>query len=191
MKNWKLYVGISVIAVAVVVVAWENQRHNDLVRQAPLVVGINPGALPDPALTPGDVRPEATTLELCDKNFRTTTVRNVSGALKEQVRRRYGMTSARDKWCNTEEKCEIDHLVPLLLGGSNDITNLFPQAYEGDWNAHHKDQLEMRMKRLVCAGKVALNDAQTMFKTNWIEGYKQYINRTPKEASRERTADAE
>lgn len=145
---------------------------------------INPdivaGIIPDPTLTPGRTRPDATLAQLCDKTFRTGRVRNVSGALKEDVRQRYGMTSKRDKWCNTEEMCEIDHLIPLVMGGSNDIENLWPQPYEGEWNAHHKDQLEVRMKRLVCKGNVSLEEAQNVFRGDWREGYRRYIAPQPK-----------
>jgi hypothetical protein len=31
---------------------------------------------------------------------------------------------------------ELDHLIPLELGGSNDLRNLWPQPFEGEWNAH-------------------------------------------------------
>jgi hypothetical protein len=167
-----------------------SQKAHEAYREGPKIDGpviaapVNDGALPDPTLTPGMVRPGVTKAELCDKDFRTGRIRNVPGSMKEVVRRLYGMTSARDKWCNTEQKCEIDHLVPLLLGGANDPKNLFPQAYEGYWNAHHKDRLEVRMKRLVCAGQVELADAQAVFMTNWIDGYKKYIAPEPREARR-------
>lgn len=135
------------------------------------------GVLPDQALTPGAVRTTDKT-EIC--TTKTSDVRNVPGSLKEAVRRRYGMTSKRDLWCNTQEACEIDHLVPLAVGGSNEITNLWPQPYEGQWNAHHKDQLEAKMKRLLCAGKVTVEEAQSIFKNNWVEGYKKFIATEPK-----------
>jgi hypothetical protein len=152
---------------------------------------VNPGALPDRTITPGMVRPGVTKAELCDKNFRTGRVRNVPDSTKEAVRRFYGMTSKRDLWCNTEQGCEIDHLVPLLLGGANDPQNLFPQAYQGLWNAHHKDRLEVRMKRLVCADQVGLVDAQAIFMENWIDGYKKYIGTDPNEARRDTPDETE
>lgn len=138
------------------------------------------GVYPNPALTPGRVRPEATAAELCDKGFRTGRHRNVSGSMKEAVRRRYGIESKRSDWCNTERGCEIDHLVPLLLGGSNDIENLWPQPYEGEWNAHHKDQLEVRAKKLLCQGKITLEEAQNAFRGDWREGYRRFVAPEPK-----------
>jgi hypothetical protein len=39
--------------------------------------------------------------------------------------------------------CEMDHLIPLSLGGSNRQKNLWPQSEITEpWNAHVKDKLE-------------------------------------------------
>ena len=40
---------------------------------------------------------------------------------------------------------EIDHLIPLELGGSNDIANLFPEPGFGTASYRVKDQLENRL----------------------------------------------
>ncbi|RYD61014.1 MAG: HNH endonuclease [Verrucomicrobiaceae bacterium] len=145
---------------------------------------VNAGALPDRILTPGMVRIGVSKDELCNRSFRTIRIRNVTDSMKQTVRLRYHMNSKRDLWCNSEEGCEIDHLVPLLLGGANDISNLFPQAYQGYWNAHHKDRLEVRMKKLVCANQISLDEAQAIFMNNWIDGYKKYISPEPRGARR-------
>lgn len=144
------------------------------------------GVLPDPALTPGALRTTDKT-DIC--TTKTSDVRNVPGSLKEAVRRRYGMTTKRDLWCNTEEACEIDHLVPLAVGGSNDISNLWPQPYEGPWNAHHKDQLEAKMKRMICKDQISVDEAQSIFKNNWVEGYKKHISPEPKDTRRQKHSD--
>lgn len=70
--------------------------------------------------------------------------------------------------------CEVDHLIPLELGGSNRISNLWPERLDGEWNAHEKDELEGRLHRLVCAGKVDLETAQRAIATDWIAAYKEY-----------------
>jgi hypothetical protein len=150
------------------------------------------GTLPDPKLTPGAVR-TTDRVEIC--NTRTKTIRNVPDSVKQKVYRIYGLTSKRDKWCNSEEGCETDHLVPIGLGGSNepidprdntrgDTRNLWPQQYSGLWNAHHKDQLEVRLMKLVCKQGLDVETAQKAISTNWIEAYKKYVSPVPKNYSK-------
>lgn len=143
------------------------------VRQVP-----RDSTLPDPKLTPGVVRTTSRS-ELCDPSFHTATVRNVPDSVKQSVRASYGMATDHDRWCNTGSKCEIDHLIALILGGANDPLNLWPQAYEGPWNAHHKDQLEVRLHHMICEGKIEVAAAQKAIATNWIEAYKVYVSPTP------------
>jgi hypothetical protein len=52
---------------------------------------------------------------------------------------------------------EEDHLVPLELGGSNDITNLWPEAGK---IPNPKDPVENELRRAVCDGTVSLAAAQ-------------------------------
>ncbi|RYD67537.1 MAG: HNH endonuclease [Verrucomicrobiaceae bacterium] len=147
--------------------------------QTPVTVSaedIAAGYVADPVLTPGEVR--TTDRDLICKT-RTRTVRNVSGSLKEMIRRRYKMKTKRDRWCNTEEGCEIDHNIPLAVGGANTILNLWPQPYDGLWNAHHKDQLEAKAKRLICSNRVTVEEAQGMFQGDWRIAYRKWIAPAP------------
>src|SRR5271166_6246395 len=62
---------------------------------------------------------------------------------RDEVLRRYGLP------LGTHPDYEIDHLIPLCLGGSDDPSNLWPQprrSIEPTWNAEAKDRLE----RLMC-----------------------------------------
>jgi hypothetical protein len=70
--------------------------------------------------------------------------------------------------------CELDHLIPLELGGSNRASNLWPQRYDGEWNARDKDKLEGRLHRLVCGGGLDLETAQRAIASDWIAAYKLY-----------------
>lgn len=140
------------------------------------------GSLPDQNLTPGNARTvDPTDPVVCaqkgQQRSSTKTVRkDLTASAKMGVYRSYGMVSKQDKWCNTSEKCELDHLIPLSLGGSNDPKNLFPQKYEGYWNAHDKDRLETEFHKRVCHGRMDLIDAQTDMARDWIQAYKDTFN---------------
>jgi hypothetical protein len=57
---------------------------------------------------------------------------------------------------------EIDHLIPLCLGGSDDLSNLWAQprrSIEATWNAEAKEQLEGKICNMVCAGQLMHADA--------------------------------
>jgi hypothetical protein len=137
------------------------------------------GSLPDPTLTPGDVR-TTTLLEVCDKSVSTKSIRHVTGFARHHVFDNYTLLSKRDKWCNSERGCELDHLVPLELGGSNDEKNLFPQAYSGTvWNASVKDKLENEVHKRVCAGRLDLVESQKRIATDWIAFYKDVFKDEP------------
>ena len=66
---------------------------------------------------------------------------------------------------------EIDHLIPLTVGGSNDLANLWPQPY-GVPGAHQKDVLENKLHAQVCSGKMTLAEAQHQIATNWFALYR-------------------
>jgi len=62
---------------------------------------------------------------------------------------------------------EIDHIVSLELGGSNDIANLFPEPGFGPADYHVKDRLENRLHDLVCSGAMTLRAAQQGIARDW------------------------
>jgi len=123
--------------------------------------------LPDPAKSPGDTL-DVTASDICVSGY-SSKVRNVPQSEKDQVYQEYGITS------HVPGSYEVDHLISLELGGSNSISNLWPESYTGDWNAHVKDKLENKLHSLVCAGTVDLKTAQQQIATNWIAAYKQYL----------------
>jgi hypothetical protein len=124
--------------------------------------------LPDRRITPGSAARVPIEV-LCVKGY-TKSVRHVSGSTKAAVYRHYGIKSHRSG------EYEIDHLISLELGGSNDINNLWPQSYAGTWNAHVKDQLEDRLHAMVCAGQISSGEAQKMTAVDWIEAYKRIFH---------------
>jgi hypothetical protein len=128
------------------------------------------GDLPDATMTPGAVS-TLTSEQLCAPGFTTKTIRHVSASLKRQVYAEYEQDPHAAP-C----PCEVDHLVSLELGGSNAQENLWPEPYQGEWNAHLKDKLENRLHRLVCEGQITLDEAQHEISTDWIAAYRQWMH---------------
>jgi hypothetical protein len=122
------------------------------------------GALSDQACTPGDIFPDATTDKICQSGY-ASSVRNVPESEKNKVYAEYGIAS------HTPGQYEVDHLVSLELGGSNDISNLWPEAASPKPGFHEKDKVENYLHDQVCAGKISLQDAQLQIATNWLDIY--------------------
>jgi hypothetical protein len=136
------------------------------------------GALPDRQRTPGDVL-QVTVQDICTPGY-TKVARNVPTAIKRQVYFEYGR-QRQPGAC-----CEVDHLVPLELGGSNRLANLWTEPYDIKWNARVKDRLEGKLHRMVCSGDISLPDAQRAIALNWIEAYRRYISPEPSRATNPR-----
>jgi hypothetical protein len=117
-------------------------------------------SLPNPKLTPGKVR-TTSVREICSPKFRTAKYRKTTLAQKKAVCHSYGV-----KNCPRYGAMELDHLVPLLLGGADVKENIFVQM--APWY-HEKDKLEMFLHAEVCSGKIALPKAQQCIADNWIE----------------------
>ena len=122
---------------------------------------------PDPKLTPGAVT-TTDSATICAPGY-ARSVRHTSGKLKAEVYREYGLDRRGGHY-------EVDHLIPLELGGADTLANLWPESYDTTpWNAHVKDRLEDRFHALVCAGEVELKQAQHEIATDWISAYQRYI----------------
>jgi hypothetical protein len=59
---------------------------------------------------------------------------------------------------------ELDHLVPLELGGSNDMTNFWVEAGK---IPNPKDKVENQLHAMMCAGQISLHTAQLDIAHNW------------------------
>lgn len=134
---------------------------------------VGPPLLPDATKTPG----KASYLDqntVCTMGS-TKNIRNVPEKSKQQVYEDYGIAKCQG-YCSGPEGCEIDHLISLELGGANTADNLWPQPYDGDWNAHDKDRLENTLRKMMCVDKtITLEEAQHDISTDWIAAYKKYI----------------
>lgn len=122
-------------------------------------------SLPDPECTPGDIFPEVTVKEVCIKGY-TKTVRDVSVSLKKKVYRSYNI-----QYPPTFGSYELDHFIPLALGGSNDIANLWPFAADPRPGFIEKDLTVNYLHRKVCNGEIELSAAQRAITTPWVDVY--------------------
>jgi hypothetical protein len=128
--------------------------------------------LPDSKLTPGDVF-DVTAQDVCVPGY-AKKVRAVPAWLKRKAYAEYGVSEYKTG------DYEVDHLIPLSLGGSNSIRNLWPQSTQtSPWNSYVKDALERKLHRLVCAGELDLKTAQCEIASNWIEAYQKYVSKNP------------
>jgi hypothetical protein len=122
------------------------------------------GRLPDPTCTPGSVDPNVTQgnirLTICRPGY-TKTVRPPASQTErfkyDVVYPAYGDPDSK--------KTELDHLVSLELGGSNDATNLWPESPP---TPNPKDQVENALHAAVCDGRVTLTAAQNAIASNWL-----------------------
>ena len=123
------------------------------------------GKLPDPRCTPGSIDPVVT-----QANIRSTICKG--GWTDPHLRPPESQTEAFKYdiaypayGTPSSEKTELDHLVPLELGGSNDATNLWPE-YPPSPNP--KDKVEDALNAAVCDGRVSLAAAQQAIASDWM-----------------------
>jgi hypothetical protein len=131
-------------------------------------------ARPDRKCSPAAYYSRLTKHVICSSSFHTGAIRNVPQAEKYRVEREYGMEARSYGYT-----IEIDHIVPLELGGSNAIANLFPERGSGAANYHAKDALENRAKAEVCSGRLSLRTARRGFAKNWEALYRRLFGHSP------------
>lgn len=114
---------------------------------------------PDSAKTPGAlcVNPDETrypeNIKYCE--------RNVDTSLKNRIINEYDKELGFDIKKMPRGDFKIDHFIPLSIGGSNDIENLWPQhktVYR------HSDALELKVFELMQKGKIKQVEAIRVIK---------------------------
>ncbi len=130
------------------------------------------GPLPDRRCTPGSVFSKSTPRLFCKSGY-TRLVRHVTAATKRKIYAAYGITS------HHAGQYEIDHLVPLELGGSNSIANLFPEAAKPRPGFHDKDRLENEVHDRACAGQNGFRSLQKRIASDWTALYVDLIGPLP------------
>jgi hypothetical protein len=132
--------------------------------------------VPDPTLTPGAVR--STNIgEICSTSTRK--LRHWSRGRDDRIMREYGLAPG------AHPQFEVDHLIPLCLGGADSDANLWPEPrrlIEPIWNAERKDELEARMCSLACSGEIDVGEAQRAVADDWTEAHERLVGE-PRAAS--------
>jgi hypothetical protein len=122
------------------------------------------GLLPDRSCTPGAIDPAVTQANIGSTICRT--------GYTDPVRPPEAQTEAF-KW-NVAEPAygqhdvsgELDHLIPLELGGDNDAKNLWVEAGP---IPNPKDAVENALNQAVCSGQITLRTAQREIARNWLK----------------------
>jgi hypothetical protein len=127
------------------------------------------GSSPNRLLTPGEAFAGVTAREVCVSGY-AGRVRNVQSAQYIQVYASYAIP-----YPEPAGSYELDHLIPLELGGDNTNRNLWPEPALPAPGFHQKDQLENYLHDAVCGGRMALAEAQAGIASDWIALYRLYI----------------
>ena len=131
--------------------------------------------VPDPRCTPGGVDPSVTAETLRDRHWRTGCIRNcqTSEAEKHVAYTWYNLRRPRAN-SGDYQVCELDHLVPLELGGADGMGNIWPEcgpngAVLEDRYFKMKDRVENYLAEMVKVGRIPLNSAQRGIAANWTQ----------------------
>lgn len=122
------------------------------------------GELPDRSCTPGAIDPAVTQADIdstiCRSGY-TTKVRP-----PESQTEKFKWDVAEPAYGQHDVPGELDHLVPLELGGANDARNLWVEAGS---IPNPKDAVEDALNNAVCAGRISLRAAQRAIARNWLK----------------------
>ena len=123
------------------------------------------GPLPDLECTPGAVFEDATREIVCTFGY-TKKIRNVSTKMRKRGYASYNIPYPQERGAY-----EFDHLIPLALGGNNDMANLFPEAAYPKPGFKEKDAVEMYLRQEVCEGRITIDFAQRLIADDWTVVY--------------------
>lgn len=142
-------------------------------------VTCTPGEIPDPRCTPG-VAASTDENDVCgivDGKSYSKRHRQTPAGLKALITKRYGQQP-------NSGDVEIDHRIPLSLGGEDAVYNLwyeFGRDRGVRFTYHEKDRLERWAWEQVCQRHaMSLRDAQAIFLApDWRSAYCRYIGGPP------------
>ncbi len=113
--------------------------------------------LPNASMTPGAIA-SSDPVVVCQYGY-ASAHRNVPYAVRDRVYNEYGIPRGHRKGLR------VDHLIPLEIGGANDVRNLWPQKLA---ESKVKDRVEDDLRVAVCVRHtLTLADAQAAIARNW------------------------
>ncbi len=126
-------------------------------------VGVYPpvsvSGFPNPNVTQGNIKST-----VCVSGW-TKTIRppvSYTNKLKSQQMKAFGFSGVPSDY-------EEDHFISIEIGGNpTDSRNLWPEAYAGPLGARIKDQVEDKLHRLLCSGKMSLSGVQSCITSDWV-----------------------
>lgn len=120
---------------------------------------------PIKSITPGFANPSIGKSQICSHIERPRVDRQSKKI--QNLFLQYGISTSE------QSNYTIDHLIPVELGGSSDVANLWPQRTTPD--SHVKDKLENRLKDDICTGAISVQEAQQSYVSDWRQTYIKYF----------------
>jgi hypothetical protein len=125
------------------------------------------GEIPDMRLTPG-LAASCDPAEVLQPGY-ARAHRKIGEKARREVLNRYRI------YLSNSWQYHIDHLIPLCLGGSNDIRNLWPHALNAMHPPALKTRLERKLLKMVRRGRMALREAQGWLTGNWVVAFYRFM----------------
>lgn len=122
--------------------------------------------VPDPSCTPGAFNPTITLAVIDDPAFSTECIRDQATIPREKAITYSWYHLLRPVHNDGQDQiCELDHLVPLELGGADTLDNIWPQCGPNAVGLREryfkiKDTVENYLTAMVKAGKMGLDVAR-------------------------------
>ena len=114
--------------------------------------------LPNAKLTPGRIA------------HRPSDTRGVTESMQDEVFARYHIPLASRPYYI------IDHLIPMELGGADDIRNLWPQRLSArPYGPRRKRLLTQRLLEMIAAKQITVAEAQREMGEDWISAFVSHI----------------
>jgi hypothetical protein len=131
--------------------------------------------IPDPNCTPGAINPTVTVRILKARDYSTGCTRDqaTGRTVKNQTYDWYNFPHPENN-SGQNMVCELDHFIPLELGGADTLDNIWPQCGPNDVELNEryfkqKDLVENYLAAQVKAGAMDLSEAQRGIAADWTQ----------------------